>query len=313
MSKMSRLLYFCVITALVAVMLTSCFTGVETTKKITERDVQRAFQEMERGKHESSITPFVDSLPHWRQGKEFWVVDDRAHLIFQPSASYSIDSLQLTGKRLEFISYSTRRQIDNSEVVDIIMSDSHGHRLIYATGKSLGDVSKPSFSMPFLVDDDMVQNYARQLVGKTVYVKTSVWFDGAGNYTTGGRKFVPVVITAVTAGNDVYPLMVAFRDGDKEATLWMTTHNTPISGHHFDDLFSMTDVRKQYSKISDENWQRIVAGKVAEGMTKEECRLAMGSPKNLTQLPDQSGLREYWYYDGGRYLFFVDGLLKEFR
>ena len=48
-------------------------------------------------------------------------------------------------------------------------------------------------------------------------------------------------------------------------------------------------------------------------MTKEECRLAMGSPKNLTQLPDQSGLREYWYYDGGRYLFFVDGLLKEFR
>ena len=124
---------------------------------------------------------------------------------------------------------------------------------------------------------------------------------------------MPIVITAVTAGNDVYPLMVAFRDGDKEAMLWMTTDNTPISGHHFDDLFSMTDVRKQYSKISDENWQRIVAGKVAEGMNKEECRLAMGSPKNLTQLPDQSGLREYWYYDGGRYLFFVDGLLKEFR
>lgn len=309
---MSRLLYICVV-SLVSVMLTGCFTGVETTQKITDRDVQRALQEMERGKREVSIAQFADSLPHWSEGKGFWVVDDRARLIFQPSASYDIDSLQLLGKRLTYVTYNTHRQVDNSEVVDIIFNDTDSNRLVYATGKPFNDVSKPSFVIPFLVDDDMVQNYARQLVGKTVYVKTAVWFDGAGNYTTGGRKFVPVEITAVKAGNDVYPLMVAFRDGAKEATLWMTTDDSPISGHHFDDLFSMTDVRKQYSRISDENWQRIVEGKVAEGMTKEECRLAMGNPKNLTQLPDQSGLREYWYYDGGRYLFFVDGLLKEFR
>lgn len=312
MKIMSRILNICVV-AIAVVMLAGCFTGVETTQKITDRDVQRAMQEMNRGKHETSLTHFVDSLPNWSEGKGFWVVDDRARLIFLPSASYDVDSLQLLGKRLVYAGYNTRRQVDNSEVVDIVLTDTDNHRLIYATGKPFADVCKPSFSIPFLVDDDMVQNYARQLVGKTVYVKTSVWFDGAGNYTNGGRKFVPVEITAVTAGNDVYPLMVAFRDDVKEATLWMTTQGSSISGHHFDDLFSMTDVRKQYSRISDENWQKIVDGKVAEGMTKEECRLAMGNPKNLTQLPDQSGLREYWYYDGGRYLFFVDGLLKEYR
>lgn len=309
---MSRKLYISVLLG-VAVMLTSCFTGVETTQKITDRDVERAFQEMDHGKHEASLDHFVDSLPHWQAGKAFWVVDDRAKLIFQPSATCDIDSLQLLGMRLTYMGYSTRRQIDNSEVVDIALSTPSGHRLVYPTGKSLADVSRPSFTIPFLVDDDLVNNYARQLVGKTVYVKTSVWFDGAGNYITGGRKFVPVKITAVTAGNDIYPLMVSFRDGAKEATLWMTTSNSSLSGHRFDDLFSMTNVRKQYMRISDENWQRIVDGKVAEGMTKEECRLSMGNPKNLTQLPDQSGLREYWYYDGGRYLFFVDGLLKEFR
>lgn len=308
---MKQILYIGVVLVLTLLM-SGCFTGVENTKKITDRDVERAIQEMERGRHETALTPYHDSLPAWCEGKGFWVVDDRAAFIFQPSPSYNLDSLQLRGKRLSYVSHGTRRRVDNSEVVDVVfMCDSL--RLVCSTGKSLADASRPSFAIPFLVDDDMVEHYARQLVGKTVWVKTSVWFDGAGNYKAGGRKFVPVVITAVKPGNDIYPLMVEFCDGDNEATLWMTTEGGSISGRDFDALFSMTDVRKQYPRITDETWQRIVDGIVAEGMTKEECRLAMGSPKNVTQLPDQGGLREYWYYDGGRYLFFVDGVLKEYR
>ena len=57
----------------------------------------------------------------------------------------------------------------------------------------------------------------------------------------------------------------------------------------------------------------ITTGNVVEEMTKEECRLALGSPQRITPAPDQQGMREYWYYDGGGYLFFVDGLLKSFR
>ena len=93
----------------------------------------------------------------------------------------------------------------------------------------------------------------------------------------------------------------------------MTVGTSSISGRDFDSLFSLTDVRLQYPEITAENWTRIVNGEVVEGMTKQECRLSMGSPKSVNQRPDQTGLKEYWYYDGGRYLFFFDGLLKEFR
>ena len=48
-------------------------------------------------------------------------------------------------------------------------------------------------------------------------------------------------------------------------------------------------------------------------MTKEACRLALGMPKQVNQVPDPSGMREYWYYDDGRFLQFVDGLLKSYR
>ena len=310
---MTHRLYNIIIAFVLGLAVQSCFTGVEGTRKITDKDVQRALEELERGKHDASLTAFTDSLPAWKEGKEFWVVDEQAKLIFLPIADCDLDSLQLEGTKLAFTGFGTHRQLDNSEVVDIYLSDGV-HRLTHSTGKSLSDVSHSSFSIPFLVDADMVRHYAQQLEGKTVWVKTSIWLDAQGDYKTGGRKFVPVVITAVKPGNRVYPLRVEFctEQGDT-AMLWMTTPGSAIAGRDFDALFSMTDVRKQYSKIANDTWSRIVDGKVVEGMTKEECQLSLGAPKRVSQLPDQSGLREYWYYDGGRYLFFVDGLLKEFR
>ena len=295
-------------------LLNSCFTGVESTRKITEKDVQRAVQDMERGKHEASLVGFHDSLPAWKEGKGFWVVDEHARLIFSSTAEINIDSLNLEGKMLTYTSYGTHRQLDNSEVVDIYLSDGVNN-LKYATGKSLNDVSRSDFTIPFLIDADMVRHYAQQLEGKTVWVKTATWLDEKGDYKAGGRKFIPVVITAVKPGNRVYPLRVEFKTADKGETamLWMTTQGSAISGRDFDNLFSLTDMRRQYSRIIDEIWAYIIEGKVMEGMTKEECHLSMGAPKNVSQLPDQTGLREYWYYDGGRYLFFVDGVLKNFR
>lgn len=310
---MNRLLYFC-IAAIVSGFLHSCFTGVEATKKITDGDVKRAIQEIEREKTGKSLEVYVDSLPSWKEGKGFWVVDDKAHLIFSPSQDYNLDSLLLLGKKLLYTGYGTRRLMDNSEVVDIYLSDGV-HKLSYPTGKPYCDLCKSSLSIPFLVDDDMLRYYAGQLEGRTVYVKTSIWFDAEGNRISDTRKFIPVVITGVKPGNEIYPLKVEFTagDNDEHAMIWMTTDNSTISGRDFDACFSFVDPRKQHSKITNEIWERIKNGKVAEGMTKEECRLSMGAPKNVRQLPDQDGLREYWYYDGGRYLFFVDGLLKEFR
>lgn len=298
----------------VALFMSGCFTGVESTKRITEKDVQRAIQQMENGSRESSIHVAADSLASWREGKGFWCVDNQARLIFNPSLNYDIDTLNLQGEKLTYSGYGTHKQLDNSEVVDIYLNCGP-HRLVYPTGKTLQDVNRASFTMPFLIDDDMVQSVANQLVNKTVYVKSFMWYDIEECWQIGGRRFIPVVITAVKPGDRVHPLKVEFcavDNGDK-AFVWMKAPGSEGVGRDFDSLFSFTDVRKQYPNISSATWSNIVNGKVDEGMTKEECRLAMGNPISVRQLPDQSGLREYWYYDGGRYLFFVDGLLKEFR
>ena len=292
----------------------SCFTGVESTKTITEKDVRRAELELEKGRSASSLHVFADSLPSWHEGKGFWVVDNQARLIFRPSVDYDIDTLDIEGKKLTYEGYGTHLQVDNSEVVEIYLKFG-SYRLVYDTGRTLDDVKSSSFSIPFLVDDDMLQFLAKQLKSKTVYVKTPIWYDLENGGLTNGRRFVPVEILDVKPGNRVYPVRMEFRaadNGDK-AFVWMKLPGTYGAGRDFDSMFSMTDVRKQYPNISDSNWNNIIYCKVAEGMTKQECSLAMGSPVNVRQLPNQAGLREYWYYDGGRYLFFVDGVLKEFR
>lgn len=310
MSKIQKTLLL----ACMALLLDGCFTGVESTKKITEKDVQRAIQQMDNSGKESSLKIFADSILSWREGKGFWCVDNRARLIFKPSADYDIDTLELEGKMLTYKGFGTHRQLDNSEVADIFF-DFEGYSLVYPTGKVLAEVNRRSFAIPFLVDDDLVQDLSDQLVNKTVYVKTPLWRGIDDGYQINGRRFIPVVITAIKPGDSVHPLRVEFRAADNgdRAFVWMKIPGSDGVGRDFDTLFSLTDVRKQYPDISPATWRNIVDGKVAEGMTKEECRLAMGNPVNVRQLPDQSGLREYWYYDGGRYLFFVDGLLKEFR
>lgn len=311
--NISHLLYRLLVAALLAVMLVACFTGVESTTKITDNDVRRAFREMERGRHSTSLACSVDSLPAWREGKLFWVVDNRVRLIFAPMPDVLIDTLNVLGKPLSYVGYDIHRQIDNTEVVDINFTMGT-HKLVYPTHRSLADISHPSFSIPFMVDGDMINYYVRQVVGKTFFVKTSTWYTLQGDKLV-GRKFVPVVITDVKPGNGVYPMRVEFKttDNGTSAMLWMTNASASIAGRDFDSQFSAVDVRSLYPNIPSEKWALVMEGKVVIGMTKEECRLSLGEPNSVAQRPDQMGLREYWYYDGGRYLFFVDGLLKDFR
>ena len=81
----------------------------------------------------------------------------------------------------------------------------------------------------------------------------------------------------------------------------------------FPTLFSFDDPRKKYPDISPENWERIINGRVEAGMTREECRLALGSPKEVDRAANNSYLREIWLYENGIYLVFEDGLLKIYR
>ena len=315
MTLTSHYQYFKIIVAMVAILTLpqACFTGVESTGKITERDVQRAMQEMESRKTPSSLLPYHDSLPLWQPGKSFTIVDNRVRLIFSCD-DMNLDTMSLVGKVITFEGDGTHNHINGKEVVDLHFN-LDGHRLTYNTGKLPAEVNTASFAIPFIVDNDMVEHYRRQLVGKTFYVKTPMWLSADGNERINGRRFLPVKIVDVHSGNSIYPLGVEFEasDNGQRAMMFMSEAQSAISGHDFDNLFSVSDVRTHYPHITPDTWQLIVNGKVVTGMTKEECQLSLGAPKSINRLPAQSGLREYWYYDGGRYLFFVDGLLKEYR
>ena len=130
-----------------------------------------------------------------------------------------------------------------------------------------------------------------------------------------GRHFIKVHIDSVLPGNGIMPLRLIFTTADthQQAMVWMSDNASTMHGRDFDALFVSRNPREDYPTITDDNWERITRGLVVEGMTKDECRLAMGSPRRISERPDQGGMREYWYYDGGCYLFFVDGLLSQFR
>ena len=48
-------------------------------------------------------------------------------------------------------------------------------------------------------------------------------------------------------------------------------------------------------------------------MTMEECRLALGSPREVERDATYGALIERWIYENGIYLLFSDGILTRFR
>ncbi|MCQ2288360.1 MAG: hypothetical protein MJZ74_04620 [Muribaculaceae bacterium] len=291
--------------------MTSCFTGVENTPKITEKDVSRTIDALERRQPTMTLKPFVDSVPNWETSKRFFVTDDQVKLFL--NYDQSLDSVKLSGKYLTYNGYTTQLGIDNRDVVVLNFMES-GNKYSYNTGKTMNEFSS-KYGLPLLVDMDMVNHYGTQLIGKDVYIKTAVWYDMTSGYKVQGRHFIKVHIDSLLPGNKVMPLKVAFTASDdgQNAFVWMTTTRETVNNRDYDSLFSSKDIHSNYPDITPEHWNLIVHGQVALNMTKEECRLSLGAPKMISRQPNQAEVREYWYYDGGSYLQFVDGLLNAFR
>lgn len=167
--------------------------------------------------------------------------------------------------------------------------------------------------VPFLIDEDMVNEYGRMLGGKSFYIRTPIWYDERGEMIA-GKKFIKVTIQNVFPGDKVFPLRVSFKtEDDTVAYVFMSTKQSSIQNRLFGNLFSETDIRLKYPAITDVNWNNIVKGNVAIDMTKDECRLSLGTPNNVQERPTNDGLQEYWFYSDGMYLVFFDGLLKQYR
>ena len=309
---MRKVLYFiCCIAMLLS--LEGCFTGVESTKAITQKDVERAYSG-NAGKTTQAIEIKLDTFPDWNMGKRFFVTDNNIRYIFSPSPQFNADTLTLEGKEISYDGYTIGISIDGRPVVNLHFK--YGTTgLQYNTNRTMDDITRRHSSrleVPFLVDLDEVERLKDVLRGKSLYIKTSIWYDSNGEMTW-GRKYVKVNITDVLPGDKVFPFRIEFNDAGRTAYVFMSYRDNYLQ-RSFDNLFSDADLRQLYPAISDENWQRIINGQIATYMTKEECRLSIGPPDNLERIPTYNGVREYWYYSNGTYLIFdEEGLLTTFR
>ena len=301
--------------AMTVLFLSSCGTGIEVTEHVTDKDVQRVIGKGEKQETSVTIDAYVDSMAGWNQEKRFWVASERVKQMLM-YAGLDLDTLQLAGHILRFDGWRPSDLYNNeSRNVDIIFRDeATGQSLVYRYGKPV-DSSRTGVTLPMLIDLDMVRHIAQQVEGKDFYIRTAIWYHRQTEQMMDGRHYIKVHIDSVLPGNAVMPLRVLFTTADTQerAMVWMSDNSSTMHGRDFDAMFTASNPRLSYPEISDENWTRITRGQVVEGMNKIECQLSLGTPKRINEIPDQAGLREYWYYDGGSYLYFVDGLLRQFR
>lgn len=290
--------------------MTGCFTGIESTPKITAKDVKR--QNIPVKAENSYLADVVPNpLTQWNKGKRFHVTDDKFKLLLLPSA---LGPQSLKGSDISFDSWKEVTDITGKRIAELTFITDSGTNLTYRSQLSAEDLTASGHTeIPFLIDLDIIDRLNERLAGNSYFIITSAWYDAEMKSLT-GQKFIPVTIDTVTPGNTFYTavLNVSDRSG-RQFKLYMSIDSDNKALRHFGSLFSLSDPRKAYPDIADDIWDRIVNGKVKAGMTKEECRLALGSPASIDRRIGYSSVREIWSYENGIFLIFEDNVLQTFR
>lgn len=286
-----------------------CFTGVEGTKRI---NISREDRKLLVKTAEDTFLNIIGKslLKEWQPGKIFVVSDSRLPLLFDNPPTN--DTAVTVGCQLRYAGLATRPRPDGSHEGIILFSDGETiYRL--PSGKSPDNMANEitGNDLPMLIDADAVSRADRIMTGKTLWIRTSLWYDQEGNRFH-GLKFVPLTVVRIEPGTMVFPLRVMLTDAKGNLSVqYMNMGDGNHESRSFAKLFSLTDPRKNYPGISDEHWRLIQEGKVEPGMTKEECRLSIGSPTNVDSGHDYSSTIDIWQYDNGLFLRFRDGLLVD--
>lgn len=295
-------------------LLSSCFTGIEGTKKITlTREDKKMAQPSEEESFFSGIKP--DPLLEWEQGRIFIASDNKALLIFETQDNlFPTDTISIKGKLFEFVGVDSKMNAAGNLTVGLLFTDG-ARTLVYDTNKEF-DKAMNSFmssDVPMMIDSKMVAQVREKLIGKKFWTKSPLWYDEKGERID-GKKYVEVTVTDVEPGNLVFPLRLKIKDAEgNEAFMLMNFGTEGNESRAFHNLFSLTDIRPHYPTISPETWKLISQGKVAIGMTKEECRLSLGNPSDVNSGHDYSQTLDIWQYDNGVVLWFEDGRLTRLR
>lgn len=297
--------------------LSSCSTGIEGTRAIKmSRDERRQAGPTPEDATAAMITS--EGVSAWRKGKPFIIADDKAAVVLVASGSGAANERNphLAGRRLSYEGYGLRpdaggRRVAVLEFVDSVTSYYYNTNRVDSTISSM-----TGLDVPMLIDLDMVAKADSVLKGRKVWTKSGIWYD-RNLSSLEGMKYVPVTITGVVPGNMIFPLRVLFADlRGMHASVYMNVSGANGIGAEsrtYPALFSESDPKLRYPSISKEMWRLICEGKLALGMTKEECRLALGTPDDVVSGHDWDSLLDAWSYRNGAYLQFQDGLLVNFR
>lgn len=295
-------------------LLPSCFTGVESTKKISlSRDDKKAIQPSEE---EVFFRPVAaDPLEKWEVKRPFIAADNRTLLIFdQQGLPIDPDAVNVGGKTLLYEGVESRIAPDGSS--DAVIVFSCGEMILrHNTGKDIAVAMETvtSDAIPMLIDLKMIDSARNLLVGKTLWTRSPLWYDANGERIP-GKKYVPVTVTDVEPGSLIFPIKVKFKDGNgDEAWAFMNFGNSGKESRAFSNVFYITDLRLKFPAIEDDVWNLICSGKVRTGMTKEECKLSLGNPQEVNTGHDYSQTLDLWHYTDGTVLWFEDGILTKLR
>lgn len=303
---------------------TGCFTGVEGTPRIKASDVRK--------QHASTVTPeqnfLSDIIPEppaqWRTGKPFIVANDRISLIFNTGDNAGI--APHAGEQILFEGFEPARTLTGDDATDAIFRSTDGRRHTYrlpgTDASRLDTLSR--LDIPFTVDPDLVARIDSAMRGNRYWVRTPSWYTPDTRVPTSGLRHVEVLIDSIVPGDENFPAAVyftltdpvlrrkAYPDG-RPRMLYMSVGRSKAATRTFDVLFAFENPRRRYPDIQDDVWDLIITSRVRPGMTRDECRLALGAPAQLTRIPTYGGMAERWTYSDGIYLIFEDGFLTRFR
>lgn len=266
---------------------------------------------------EDEFFKVVTGVPveRWEAGRPFIAADNKTLLIFeQQGLPLNPDDVNLKGKTLLYAGTEPRLAPDGSSTLVILFSDG-GDIYRYNTGKNVNvAVSEvKSDQIPMMIDENMIDYTRELLTGKKLWTRSPLWYDEEGARIP-GRKFVPVTIENVDAGSLVFPIKLKFlTDDGSHAWMYMNFGNSSTESRAFANLFYLSDFRKNFPNITDEVWNLICSGKIAAGMTKNECKLSLGNPSEVDAGHDYSQTLDLWHYPDGTVLWFEDGILTRFR
>lgn len=297
-----------------AALFNSCFTGIESTPRISSGDVRKrdAATTTAEQRFLSDIKPERPS--DWQPGKLFFVTDDKISIIFVPG---EIDVDSLSGNDLVFESFINVPTVTGEgatvAVFNVPGRDGKYKYQIGVTPDALA--TRERLEVPFTVERSVVERVDSAMRSNVYYISTPKWFDASTDKAVVGKRHIAVKIEKVIPGTYIYPLKVYFRPVGGDTSYWlpMTVGADRAATRNFSTVFNFEDQRKRYPQISDETWELIVNSKVCEGMTRDECRLALGAPNSYRTIPVINAVVEQWSYDDGIYLIFEDGLLTRFR